>query len=71
MYSPVKAIEVRIWGRRVGALALDPSLGYYASAKQSQRGQTSPKRQTSQAWSLIEFVAIIKFCKQLCAEGRF
>ena len=30
MYKPVHAIEVRIWNRRVGAVALDPSLGYYA-----------------------------------------
>lgn len=30
MYRPVEAIEVRIWGRRVGAVALDPRLGYYA-----------------------------------------
>ncbi len=30
VYRPVDAIEVRIWGRRVGAVALDPKLGYYA-----------------------------------------
>ena len=30
MYKPVDAIEVRIWGQRVGAVALDPKLGYYA-----------------------------------------
>ena len=30
MYKPVDAVEVRIWGRRVGAVALDPALGYYA-----------------------------------------
>lgn len=30
MYRSVNAIEVRIWGRRVGAVALDPGLGYYA-----------------------------------------
>ena len=30
MYNPVKAIEVRIWGRTAGAVALDPHLGYYA-----------------------------------------
>ena len=30
MYRPVNAIEVRIWGRTVGAAALDPKLGYYA-----------------------------------------
>ena len=30
MYKPVHAIEVRIWGKKVGAVALDPRLGYYA-----------------------------------------
>lgn len=30
MYRPVEAVEVRIWGRTVGAVALDPRLGYYA-----------------------------------------
>ncbi|OHE22032.1 MAG: hypothetical protein A2X92_03030 [Syntrophus sp. GWC2_56_31] len=30
MYKPVSAIEVRIWGETVGAVALDPKLGYYA-----------------------------------------
>jgi serine/threonine-protein kinase HipA len=30
MYKPVPAIEVRIWGKTVGAVALDPKLGYYA-----------------------------------------
>ncbi len=30
MYRPVHAIEVRIWGKTVGAVALDPRLGYYA-----------------------------------------
>ena len=30
MYKPVAAIEVRIWGRRAGAVALDPRLGCYA-----------------------------------------
>jgi serine/threonine-protein kinase HipA len=30
MYRPVHAIEVRIWGKSVGAVALDPSLEYYA-----------------------------------------
>lgn len=29
MYKPVSAIEVRIWGKIVGAVALDPKLGYY------------------------------------------
>ena len=30
MFKPVNAIEVRIWGRQVGAVALDPRLSYYA-----------------------------------------
>ncbi len=30
MYIPVTTIEVRIWDKSVGAVALDPSLGYYA-----------------------------------------
>ena len=30
MYKPVAQIEVRIWGQRVGALALDPRLKFYA-----------------------------------------
>jgi serine/threonine-protein kinase HipA len=30
MYRPVDAVEVRIWGRRAGAVALDPRLGFYA-----------------------------------------
>lgn len=30
MYKPVEAIEVRIWGQTVGAVALAPNLGYYA-----------------------------------------
>ncbi len=30
MYKAVAAVEVRLWGRRVGAVALDPRLGYYA-----------------------------------------
>jgi serine/threonine-protein kinase HipA len=30
VYQPVDAIEVRIWGQRVGAVALDPNLGCYA-----------------------------------------
>jgi serine/threonine-protein kinase HipA len=29
MYKPVHAIEVRIWNKAVGAVALDPKLGYY------------------------------------------
>jgi len=28
-YTPVDAVEVRAWGRRVGAVALDPGLGFY------------------------------------------
>lgn len=30
MYKPVPAIEVRIWGKTAGAVALDPQLGFYA-----------------------------------------
>ena len=30
MHKPVAAVEVRLWGRRVGAVALDPRLGFYA-----------------------------------------
>ena len=30
MYRPVEVVEVWIWGRQVGAVALDPRLGYYA-----------------------------------------
>ena len=30
MAQPVDAIEVRVWGMRVGAVALDPRLGHYA-----------------------------------------
>ncbi len=30
MYNPVRAIEVRIWDKTVGAVALAPNLGYYA-----------------------------------------
>ena len=30
MYKPVDVIEVRIWGRTVGAVARDPALDYYA-----------------------------------------
>lgn len=30
MHKPVTAVEVRLWGQRVGAVALDPRLGYYA-----------------------------------------
>lgn len=29
MYKPVGVVEVWIWGKRVGAVALDPKLGYY------------------------------------------
>ena len=30
MYSAVSIVEVRIWGRSVGAVALDPAIGFYA-----------------------------------------
>ncbi|HKC14102.1 MAG TPA: type II toxin-antitoxin system HipA family toxin, partial [Vicinamibacteria bacterium] len=30
MYRPVRAVEVYVWGKRAGAVALDPKLGYYA-----------------------------------------
>jgi len=30
VYVPVSIVEVRIWGKSVGAVALDPSLGFYA-----------------------------------------
>ena len=30
MYRPVRVIEVLLWGRTAGAVALDPGLGYYA-----------------------------------------
>ncbi len=30
IYVPVDLVEVRVWGRPVGAVALDPYLGYYA-----------------------------------------
>ena len=30
MYKPVTVVEVRIWNRRVGAVARDPKLDYYA-----------------------------------------
>lgn len=30
MYKPVAQVEVRVWGQRVGALALDPRLNFYA-----------------------------------------
>jgi serine/threonine-protein kinase HipA len=29
VYKPVNVIEVKLWGRTVGAVALDPKLGYY------------------------------------------
>jgi len=28
-YNPVDVVEVRLWGKKVGAVALDPSLGFY------------------------------------------
>jgi serine/threonine-protein kinase HipA len=30
VYKPVDAIEVRVWGKKVGAVALDPNLRFYA-----------------------------------------
>jgi serine/threonine-protein kinase HipA len=30
VYSPVSIVEVRMWGRSVGAVALDPAIGFYA-----------------------------------------
>jgi serine/threonine-protein kinase HipA len=30
VYKPVEAIEIRVWGQRVGAVAEDPKLGHYA-----------------------------------------
>lgn len=30
MHKPVTAVEVRLWNRRVGAVALDPRLGFHA-----------------------------------------
>jgi serine/threonine-protein kinase HipA len=30
VYRPVDVVEVLIWGKAVGAVALDPKLGYYA-----------------------------------------
>jgi serine/threonine-protein kinase HipA len=30
LYTPVPIVEVRIWRKAVGAVALDPNLGYYA-----------------------------------------
>lgn len=30
MYKPVDVIEVRVWGKKVGAVALDPNLRFYA-----------------------------------------
>lgn len=29
MHKPVAVVEVRVWGKAVGAVALDPALGYY------------------------------------------
>lgn len=29
-YSPVEALEVRLWGKRIGAVALDPATRFYA-----------------------------------------
>jgi serine/threonine-protein kinase HipA len=30
VYAPVSIVEVRIWGKSAGAVALDPALGFYA-----------------------------------------
>jgi serine/threonine-protein kinase HipA len=30
VHEPIPIVEVRIWGKAVGAVALDPKLGYYA-----------------------------------------
>jgi len=30
VYKPVDVVEVRVWGKRIGAVAQDPRLGYYA-----------------------------------------
>ena len=30
MHNPVTVVEVRLWGRRIGAVARDPRLGFYA-----------------------------------------
>lgn len=30
MYTPITVVEVRIWGKSVGAVALDPTSGFYA-----------------------------------------
>ena len=43
MYKPVHAIEVRIWGKTVGAVALDPRLGYYAFEYDPAFATTIPK----------------------------
>ena len=31
-YQPIDVVEVRVWGRRIGAVALDPESGWYAFA---------------------------------------
>jgi serine/threonine-protein kinase HipA len=36
----VSVIEVRVWGQRVGAVALDDRLGYYAFAYEPQWRRT-------------------------------
>lgn len=40
MYKAVDVIEVRIWGRRVGAVALDPGLGNYVFEYEPEFGQS-------------------------------
>jgi len=39
-YKPVHRIEVYVWGRFVGALALDPGLGYYVFAYDKDFGRS-------------------------------
>ena len=36
----VEQIEVHIWGRKVGSLALDPKLGFYAFAYDKAFGKS-------------------------------
>lgn len=39
-YQPVERIEVYVWGRFVGAVALDPGLGYYVFAYDKDFGRS-------------------------------
>jgi serine/threonine-protein kinase HipA len=41
MYKPVTHLEVYIWGKFIGAVALDPKLGYYAFAYDKQFGKSA------------------------------